>query len=124
MRLIRLLKNDLAKETATWVDKDLISLDQARSICSEYDVDYDSSESYSAGYRLLVALGYLFIGLAVITLLGANWDEIPRGVRMAGLMAITLGTHSLGFRSYLIGNESSAIGFFYSVTSSTGRQLF
>jgi|TARA_B110001469_G_scaffold8155_1_gene8137 uncharacterized membrane protein len=112
MRLIRLLKNDLAKETATWVDKDLISLDQARSICSEYDVDYDSSESYSAGYRLLVALGYLFIGLAVITLLGANWDEIPRGVRMAGLMAITLGTHSLGFRSYLIGNESSAIGFF------------
>ena len=79
MRLIRLLKNDLAKETATWVDKDLISLDQARSICSEYDVDYDSSESYSAGYRLLVALGYLFIGLAVITLLGANWDEIPRG---------------------------------------------
>ena len=112
MRLIRLLKNDLAKEISTWVDKDLISVDQAQSICKLYDVDYDSSQSYSMGYRLLVALGYLFIGLAVITLLGANWDEIPRGVRMAGLMAITLGTHSLGFRSYLVGNESSATGFF------------
>ena len=112
MRLIRLLKRDLAKEISTWVDKDLISADQAQSICRLYDVDYDSIQSHSTGYRLLVSLGYLFIGLAVITLLGANWDEIPRGLRMAGLLAITVGTHGLALRLYLTEKESSATGLF------------
>jgi len=112
MRLIRLLKKDLAKEASTWVEKDLISTEQAQSICRLYDVDYDSIQSRSAGYRLLVSLGYLFIGLAVITLLGANWDEIPRGLRMAGLLTITLGTHGLALRCYLTGKESGATGLF------------
>ncbi len=112
MRLIRLLKRDLAKEVSTWVDEDLISTDQARSICRLYDVDYDSIQSHSTGYRLLVSLGYLFIGLAVITLLGANWDEIPRGLRMAGLLAITMGAHGLALKSYLAEKESSATALF------------
>lgn len=112
MRLIRLLKKDLAKEISTWVDKDLISADQAQSICRLYDVDYDSIQSSSTGYRLLISLGYLFIGLAVITLLGANWDEIPRGLRMAGLLAVTVGTHGLALKFYLTERESGATGLF------------
>lgn len=112
MRLIRLLKNDLAKEISGWVEKDLISAEQARSICRLYDVDYDSIQNYSLGYRLLIGLGYLFIGLAVITLLGANWDEIPRALRMGGLLLLTLMTHGLAFKSYLAGRTSSAVGLF------------
>ena len=72
MRLIRLLKRDLATKISSWVAEALLSTDQARSICRLYDVDYDSIQSHSTAYRLLVSLGYLFIGLAVITLLGAN----------------------------------------------------
>lgn len=112
MRLIRLFKNDLAKEISGWVEKDLISADQARSICGQYDVDYDSIQNHSLGYRLLIGLGYLFIGLAVITLLGANWDEIPRALRMAGLLLLTLATHGLAFKSYFAGRTSSAVGLF------------
>jgi len=112
MRLIRLLKRDLAKETSEWVAQDLISLEQARSICRQYDIDYDEVQNRSTGYRLLISLGYLFIGLAVITLLGANWDEIPRGLRMAGLLIITLGTHGLALKAYLEGKESPATGLF------------
>ena len=98
MRLIRLLKKDLAQEISTWVDRDLISADQAESICKLYGVDYQSIRSLSTGYNLLVSLGYLFVGLAVITLLGANWDDIPRGLRMTGLLVLTLGIHGLGLR--------------------------
>ena len=100
MRLIRLLKKDLAKEVSSWVDKNLISIEQAQSICRLYDVDYDAIQSHTTGYRLLISLAYLFIGLAVITLLGANWDEIPRGLRMAALLAMTIGTHGLAFKFY------------------------
>ena len=112
MRLIRLLKRDLAREMANWINKDLITTDQARSICRHYDMDYDSVQNHSVGYRLLVSLGYLFIGVAVIILLGANWDEIPRELRMGGLVAITLATLGWALRLYFLGKDSSATVLF------------
>ncbi len=112
MRLIRLLKKDLTEEISTWVEQEIITSDQARSICKLYDVDYDKNKNYSGAYRLLVSLGFLFIGVALIILLGANWEEIPRGLRMAGLLFITMGTHALAFKLYLSHKESGAAGLF------------
>ena len=113
MRLIRLLKRDLATEVATWVEREIISVDQARSICRLYEVDYDAIRSRSTGYRVLVVLGFLFIGLALITVIGANWDEIPRAARMAGLLALTAGTHALALRHHRLGRTSLATGLFF-----------
>ena len=112
MRLIRLLKKDMATEASTWVDKQLITADQARAICRLYGVDYDAMRSRSTAYRVLVVLGFLFIGLSLITVIGANWDAIPRGVRMAGLLALTAGTHGLAMRKHLSGRTSLAAGLF------------
>ena len=112
MRLIRLLKKDLAREIAGWVEKDLLTAQQARSICSEYDVDFDALQDDSRGYNLLVYLAYLFVGLALITLLGANWEQIPRGLRMGGLIALTAGFHAVGVMRYRSGKLTSASGFF------------
>ena len=112
MRLIRLLKRDLATEVATWVEREIISVDQARSICRLYEVDYDAIRSRSTGYRVLVVLGFLFIGLALITVIGANWDEIPRAARMAGLLALTAGTHALALHHHRLGRASLATGLF------------
>jgi hypothetical protein len=112
VQLIRLFKRDLAKEVASWVDGGLISADQARAICGLYGVEYGTSQDGSTGYRLLVVLGYLFIGLAVITLIGANWEQIPRGLRMFGLLALTAGTQGFGLRLYLSGKSSGAAAVF------------
>ena len=112
MRLIRLLKKDLATEISTWVERDLISIDQARAICRVYGVDYDEIRSRSTAYRVLVVLGFLFIGLALVTVIGANWDAIPRGVRMGGLLALTAGTHAVALRHHLSDRTSLATGLF------------
>ena len=40
MRLIRLLKNDIAREAEEWVDDKIITQEQAENICTRYDVDY------------------------------------------------------------------------------------
>lgn len=109
MRLIRLLKKDLAHEARDWLEKGIITRDQATAICAEYDIDLDS-DSRQSGYRLLTTLGYLFIGLAVITLIGANWEQIPRGIRMGGLMMTTGIVHLLAIRSYR--NNESATGLY------------
>ena len=87
MQLIRLLKKDLAHETTVWVEQGIISRDQAHSICQHYGVDYDTLQTGQGAYRLLVALGYVFIGLAIVLLIGGNWEVIPREVRAAGLVA-------------------------------------
>ena len=113
MRLIRLLKKDLATEASIWVDRQLISVDQARAICRFYGVDYDAIRARSTAYRVLLVLGFLFIGLSLITIIGANWDAIPRGVRMAGLLVLTAGTHGLAMRMHLSGRTSSAVGLFF-----------
>ncbi len=112
MRLIRLLKKDLAREISTWVDQGLISVDQAQLICRLYGVDYTTIRARSTAYSLLVVLGCVFIGLALITVIGANWDTIPRGLRMTSLLALTVGTHGLALRLYLSGSMSQAVGLF------------
>lgn len=112
VRLIRLLKKDLAQEIGGWVEKDLLSPEQARSICQEYDIDFDAARDDSGGYRLLVYLAYLFGGLALITILGANWELIPRGLRMGGLIALTAVFHIIGLFRYRADQQASATGFF------------
>jgi len=71
MGLIRLLKNDLAREIRDWAAEDLISKDQAISICARYGIDFNNQDQKSRGYMILVSLGYLFIGLALITIMAA-----------------------------------------------------
>ncbi|WP_346839729.1 DUF2157 domain-containing protein [Microbulbifer sp. SAOS-129_SWC] len=112
MRLIRLLKYDLAREAAEWVDEGLIGEPEAERICRRYGVDYHQAQRHSFGYSVLTGLGYLFIGLALITLLGANWDSIPRGLRMGGLIALTAATQWLGLRHYCGGDRSGGVGLF------------
>ena len=113
MRLIRLLKNDLAKETIMWVAEKIISTEQAELICSRYGVDYHNQNKRSYGYFVLVALGYLFIGLALITLLSANWEDIPRAVRMLGLITLTLGINVFGIYKVKKEENAVAVGCFF-----------
>lgn len=113
MRLIRLLKSDLAKESVEWVEKDIISPEQAAQICNLYGIDYYNQSKHSYGYYILVTLGYLFIGLASITLIGENWEDIPRAVRMLGVVSITLITNLLAWHQYNKDKINAAIGTFF-----------
>ncbi len=113
MRLIRLLKNDIAREAAEWVGEGIISTAQAEQICKRYDVDYHQVKSRSFAYNVLIGLGYLFIGLALITLLGANWDEMPRALRMWGLITLTMLTQGVALKLYLGGAKDKAAGIFF-----------
>ncbi|MBW1792639.1 MAG: DUF2157 domain-containing protein [Deltaproteobacteria bacterium] len=112
MRLIRILKYDLCKEVATWVGKGIISTEQAESICSGYGVDYHNMSRRSYGYHVLLGFGCLFIGLSLITLVGANWDDIPRAIRMSGLIALTLGANLMGLSKFRHNKTSAAVAWF------------
>lgn len=109
----RIFKNDLAREIRQWVDEGLVSTAQARDICARYGLDYDNLHDKALGYTVLVALGYFFIGLALITLIGANWNELPRGLRMGGLVALTGATQIFGLQKFRNGNDEGAARIFF-----------
>lgn len=111
MRFIRRFKQDLAKEVTEWVADDLIDEDQAILILQRYGIT--PGQPYNLGYTLLIGLGFLFIGLSVITLIGANWDEIPRVARMSGLIALTAGTHLVGIWFYGKTQVNKSVAYFF-----------
>jgi len=108
MRLIRLLKRDIAREAAEWVAEGLIAESQAEQICQRYAVDYHQTKNRSFAYTILVGLAALFVGLALITLIGGNWEGIPRALRMAGLILLTVTTQGVALRKYLTGRQAAA----------------
>ncbi|AQS35954.1 putative membrane protein (DUF2157) [Shewanella psychrophila] len=109
MRLIQLLKKDLAQEARVWVDESIISHEQGEAILAKYgeSLDKDANKA-SFGYYLLMALGSLFIGLALILIISHNWDEIPSLVKTGALIILTLTTNLLGFRFYLTSRYQAA----------------
>jgi uncharacterized membrane protein len=113
MRLLRLLKRDLHKEARGWVEDGLISTAQAEGICHRYGIDYHDQSQHSSGYYVLVALGYLFIGLAVIVLLGENWQDIPRALRMNGLIAVTLACNGIALFAWQRNKPGLAVLWFF-----------
>ncbi|MES3007949.1 MAG: DUF2157 domain-containing protein [Pseudomonadota bacterium] len=116
MSLRRTFKNDLAREIPQWRTDGLLDEDQAQAICARYGLDYHNLHNLhnrTLGYHVLLVLGYLFIGLALITLIGANWDSIPRGLRMGALVALTASTQALGLHYFRAGNLDAASRIFF-----------
>ena len=90
MKLIRLLKHELAGDAKTWVEKQLITREQADQILDLYGASYPTEDRRSIGYFILLSFAALFVGLAIIIFVGHNWQDIPRAIRMGGLISLTL----------------------------------
>lgn len=106
-------RRELVKEANAWVAEGLVTQEQAEQIGLRYGADVNNPDQSSIAYRVLVTLGYLFIGLALIVLIGANWDEIPRFVRMAGLIALTVGTQLFGVYKISRDQKPSGVGWIF-----------
>ena len=61
-----------------WLHAGLIDADTAQRIR-----DYEADRSQPLGLWSLIGLGTLAIGLGIVSLVAANWDEIPGLVRLA-----------------------------------------
>jgi len=96
MALLRLFKGELVREARAWVEDELVSAEQAKQILARYGTGLDDRHHHSFGYAMLVGLAILSMGLALLLLVSHNWDELPRALRMGGLLALTLGLNGTG----------------------------
>ena len=91
-------RNFLAKELDRWQSEGIVDKDTAFKIANLYGLDPDAHSQKMSFVLKLVA--YLFFALAFFTLVGANWEEIPRLVRLV-LVLFTLGLVNFGGIYYL-----------------------
>lgn len=107
MSIPRLFRRTLAREVHDWVAEGVIRKEQGEAILARYGLS--DGQGSAVGYFVLTALAGLFAGLALILLLAHNWDEIPRVVRMLGLIALTLGLNLTGAVQLLRGRERAGV---------------
>ena len=124
MKLLRLLKRELAAEARSWVDERIVSEDQAGRILDRYGARLPGGTERSVGYIVLLSLAALFAGLSILVFVSANWDEVPRGVRMVGLVALTLAFHAIGLHQKRFGNAKVASVWFLLGCFTYGTSIF
>lgn len=109
MKLLRFMKRELATEAALWVQDGLVSRSQSEDILARYGASFpDGQKNKDRGYLILMSLAALMVGVALIIVIGANWDEIPRWTRMGMMVSLVAVTNWIGFAKYKNGETGIA----------------
>ncbi|WP_275782367.1 DUF2157 domain-containing protein [Pararhizobium gei] len=74
-----------------WISKGLLEPAAARSMLAEYD----GRESVFSVGKVLLSLAAVLLSAAILLLVAANWEAIPRLVRVCGIIALLWTFHML-----------------------------
>ncbi|MGB2553976.1 DUF2157 domain-containing protein, partial [Campylobacter sp. MOP51] len=75
-------------------------------IAQNYDIDLQNVSDKNSFILKLVA--YLFFALSLLTLIGANWEELPRLVRLIIVVSVTAFVNLAALYSLKKGNETQS----------------
>ncbi len=95
-------------EVAEWAKQGIISIEQSDKILSLYP---DQQDVLSRGEKLLYGIGSSFLGLAVLLLVGMNWEAIPVPVRLWSLILLTLLFSGFGISRFEKSNGKTGHAF-------------
>ena len=96
----RRFASQLREEVQEWERDGTITTEQAQSILSRYpgtSADHEAARRRQALVVGLSILGAVLVGLGVITFFAANWNEIPRGVKLGALVVGIALSYGSGF---------------------------
>ncbi|MDA8097149.1 MAG: DUF2157 domain-containing protein [Clostridia bacterium] len=94
----------MLKDAKEWLDEGIISAEQYALIVERYPDCQPLNVT-----QLVYCLGALLIGLGVILFFAANWNEIPRLVRLGLVYTLIIAAYSAGYH-YLFRSEHSHLG--------------
>ncbi|MGB2248840.1 MAG: DUF2157 domain-containing protein [Alcanivorax sediminis] len=121
MQLLGLLRRELRSECRQWVQDGDITAEQGDRILARYGTRLDDVGDGSLAYKVLVGVALLFVGMALLLLVSANWEEIPRALRMLGLIGMTMALNGVGIRYYL--KDGSGLGWLFVGSISYGASI-
>ena len=104
-------KNFLTNEIIKWRDEGIIDKAASEKIAALYDIDLQNVSDNKSFILKIVA--YLFFSLSLITLIGANWEEMPRFVRLLIVVGILAFVNLSAFFVLKKGNETQSTALFF-----------
>ena len=88
----------LIEELAVWRGAGILGNDQAAQIESLYETRGQSTQRrVSRAMFTLMGVAAFLVGLAVLLLIGYNWDGMPRPAKVATVFVVVLGTYGAAF---------------------------
>ncbi|UUZ84479.1 DUF2157 domain-containing protein [Paenibacillus sp. P26] len=87
------------KEGPGWVERGIVTRDQVDRILALYE-----DKKHAA--RLLPVLGSILVGLGILSFIAANWQDIPRLVRLALIVVLMAGFYGSGERAVRSGEQA------------------
>ncbi|MCX7703935.1 MAG: DUF2157 domain-containing protein, partial [Planctomycetota bacterium] len=85
------IKDWLSKELERWVKEDVVDAKQAAKLASLYGIELTEQVRKAAHNYLITALaliGAVCVGIGAILFVAANWEEIPRFLRLAMIFGV------------------------------------
>ena len=96
----RRFASQLRQELEAWQRDGTISVEQGRAILARYPADSVGYETARRRQGLVIGLsilGAVLVGLGIITFFAANWNEVPRGVKLGALIAGVVLSYGAGY---------------------------
>lgn len=96
----RRFASQLRQEAEAWQQDGTITAEQAQAILARYPADSPDSEAARRRQALVVGLsilGAVLVGLGIISFFAANWNEIPRGVKLGALVVGVVLSYGAGY---------------------------
>jgi uncharacterized membrane protein len=90
-------RHQLRREAQVWRDEGLIDAGQYQHLAQRYQFTQLDTTARNRFVAILVGLGSVLIGLGVITFVAANWQELPRAVKVMLLLSLFIGVNVTGF---------------------------
>lgn len=90
-------RHQLRKEAKTWQAEGLISESQYELLSQRYQFYTLDTSARNRFIVILIGLGSLLLGLAIITFVAANWQDWSRELRVFLLLSVFVGVNIVGF---------------------------
>ena len=97
-RLTQTFRSWLDTELNDWQQREILSGDQARQILELYETPQQyASDRRSTAIHALMGVAVSLVGLAVLLLVGYNWQSMPSAAKLATIFGAVIAAHATGF---------------------------
>ncbi|AFZ00449.1 DUF2157 domain-containing protein [Calothrix sp. PCC 6303] len=88
----------LCQEARIWRDEGMINEGQYQQLVQRYQFETLEISPKDNFIWILIALGSIFLGLGIISFASANWEKIPREIKVGLLLSSLFTTNVIGFK--------------------------
>lgn len=90
-------RQQLQREVEQWRSQGLISAEQSQQLAERYEFAKLDGAARDRFVVVVLGIGSVLLGLGVITFVAANWQAIPRELKLLLLLTLFVGVNTTGF---------------------------